>query len=68
MKGFPVGFSRDTYKLIIQNPEIWRKLGNTLWIVIVGTLLNVITTVMVAYPLSRDEMPFKRGLMRKLAE
>ena len=63
VKVWPVGFSLETYKMIISNPEIWRKLGNTIWIVVVGTLLNVITTVMVAYPLSREEMPFRRFLM-----
>jgi putative aldouronate transport system permease protein len=63
VKLFPIGFSLESYHLIVKNPEIWIKLGNTIWIVVVGTLLNVITTVMVAYPLSREEMPFKRFLM-----
>jgi putative aldouronate transport system permease protein len=63
VKLFPIGFSLESYKLIVKNPEIWMKLGNTIWIVAVGTALNVVTTVLVAYPLSRDEMPFKRFLM-----
>ncbi|MBP1988566.1 carbohydrate ABC transporter permease [Paenibacillus eucommiae] len=63
IKLFPVGFSLESYKLIFQSAEIWRKLGNTIWIVVVGTLLNIITTVLASYPLSRDEMPFKRFFM-----
>jgi len=63
IKVLPVGFSLDAYKMILKNQDIWIKLGNTIWIVVVGTLLNIVTTVLVAYPLSRDEMPFRRSLM-----
>jgi len=63
VKLFPIGFSLESYKLIFQSSEIWRKLGNTIWIVVVGTLLNIVMTVLAGYVLSRDEMPFKRFFM-----
>jgi putative aldouronate transport system permease protein len=63
VKVFPIGFSLESYKLIFQSTEIWIKLKNTIWIVVVGTLLNIVTTLLAAYPLSREEMPFRRFLM-----
>ena len=56
---FPVGFGLGAYKIIVQNSEIWMKFRNTIWVVTVGTVLNVIITILAAYPLSRKEMPFK---------
>ena len=56
---FPIGFELGAYKIIVQNSEIWMKFRNTIWVVAVGTALNVIITILAAYPLSRKEMPFK---------
>lgn len=63
VKLFPIGFSIESYKMIFQSAEIWRKLGNTIWIVVVGTLLNIILTVLAAYPLSRPELPMRKTFM-----
>lgn len=56
---YPIGFNVEAYKVIFTNSEIWAKLGNSVWIVVVGTLLNVFATVTAAYPLSRKELPLK---------
>lgn len=49
----PAGFSLSAYKAVIQNPNIYSGYANTLFIVIVGTLLNLFLTLLGAYVLSR---------------
>ena len=49
----PAGFSTSAYEVIIDNKNIWTGYGNTLFIVIIGTLVSLALTSMAAYPLSR---------------
>jgi putative aldouronate transport system permease protein len=49
----PVGFSLDGYKAVLQNANIYSGYSNTLFIVIVGTVLNLFLTLIGAYVLSR---------------
>ena len=50
---FPKGFSLQSYALIFKKPEIFIGFYNSAWYTVVGTILNVIFTVMAAYPLAR---------------
>ncbi|MBP1990749.1 carbohydrate ABC transporter permease [Paenibacillus eucommiae] len=50
---FPKGFSLESYARVFDNPDIWTAYGNTLFYAGVGTLLNILFTVLAAYPLSR---------------
>jgi len=50
---FPKGFSLNAYKLVLDNPDIWKSYANTLWYTVGGTALNVTMTILLAYPLSR---------------
>lgn len=50
---FPKGFSLGAYKLVFDNPDVWRAYYNTVWYTLVGTTVNVFMTVIGAYPLSR---------------
>jgi putative aldouronate transport system permease protein len=50
---FPVGFSLESYKLVLENPMIVIGYFNTLIYVIAGTALNLILTSFAAYALSR---------------
>jgi ABC-type sugar transport system, permease component len=59
----PVGFNLEAYKMIIRNHEIWNKLGNTVWIVVIGTVLSIIAAIIAAYPLSRKELQLRRFFM-----
>lgn len=52
---FPEGFSLEAYGMVFKNKSIWISYGNTLWYAVVGTLLNLIMTVITAYPLSVRE-------------
>jgi putative aldouronate transport system permease protein len=49
----PKGFSLTSYRMILSNPTVYVSYYNTLWYVVVGTLLNVALTMLAAYPLSR---------------
>ncbi|MBR1584386.1 MAG: carbohydrate ABC transporter permease [Clostridia bacterium] len=58
----PLGFTSAAYKMVIQNRSILTGYGNTLFIVFVGTALNVFITSLAAYVLSRDGYFLKRFL------
>ncbi len=50
---WPVGFNLDGYKQVLGQQKLWRAYYNTLWYMVVGTVLNIVFTVIAAYPLSR---------------
>jgi putative aldouronate transport system permease protein len=52
----PIGFSLESYKLVLKNPLIAIGYGNTLFYVIVGTALNILLTSFAAYALSRKQV------------
>lgn len=59
----PTGFSTSAYKVIINNGNIWSGYTNTLFIVIIGTLLSLLFTSMAAYPLSRKSFSTRNFFM-----
>ncbi|WP_127581506.1 carbohydrate ABC transporter permease [Paenibacillus koleovorans] len=50
---WPKGFSLQSYKLVADNPDLWRAYANTIFYTVVGTVINVVVTILLAYPLSR---------------
>lgn len=56
----PVDFSLEGYKTVFSHKLILSAYRNTIFYTVAGTLINVIVTVMCAYPLSRDDFPMKR--------
>lgn len=50
---FPKGFSVGSYKLVLQNQQVWRAYYNTIWYTVVGTTINIAITIMAGYALSR---------------
>ncbi len=50
---WPVGLNVMTYKYVLGFRQFWVSYGNTLFYVVVGTSINVICTMAMAYPLSR---------------
>lgn len=59
----PAGFSTSAYEVIIDNKNIWTGYGNTLFIVIIGTLVSLALTSMAAYPLSRKTFGLRNFFM-----
>lgn len=59
----PKGFSILSYKMVLSNPEVYRYYYNTMWYVVVGTTINVMLTMMAAYPLSRIRFFLRNHIM-----
>lgn len=49
----PVGFNISGFKKIFQDVKIWTAYSNTIFYTVVGTAVNIILTLLIAYPLSR---------------
>jgi putative aldouronate transport system permease protein len=58
---FPVEFSLLGYKTIFEYSKIWTGYGNSLFYMVVGTTVNVVLTILAAYPLSRRDF-YGRGI------
>lgn len=57
---FPKGFSLEAYRMMIGDMEMWRAYANTILYTLPTTVLMLVTSVLVAYPLT-----YKRLLGRK---
>lgn len=53
---WPVGFSLEGYVAVFKNEMIVTGYLNTLFYVVVGTVINLFMTVIAAYPLSRSDL------------
>lgn len=58
----PLGLNLDAYKAVINNPNIITGYGVTLFVVIVGTFLNVFITAVSAFVLTRKQFPLNKVL------
>jgi putative aldouronate transport system permease protein len=52
---FPVGLDFSSYSVVFADKEIVSHYYNTIWYTVVGTFLNVLFTVVMAYPLSKKK-------------
>ncbi|MFC6335110.1 carbohydrate ABC transporter permease [Paenibacillus septentrionalis] len=59
----PLGFTLDGYKLVFKDSSLLIGYRNTIIYVGLGTLVNMIMTIMGAFVLSRREMYFKNFIM-----
>lgn len=64
---FPKGFSLDAYQVVFEKPDVWLAYGNTIWYTVVGTVINVILTMLFAYPISRVSFVLKKQLTIMMA-
>lgn len=53
----PSEFTLDAYRQLLAKPEIPRAFGVTVFITVVGTAINMVLTTLMAYPLSRKDLP-----------
>ncbi|WP_409344330.1 carbohydrate ABC transporter permease [Paenibacillus sp. MBLB4367] len=60
---FPKELTFNAYKKLIGTSTIPRSLGVTVYITVVGTAINLILTTLVAYPLSRKQLPGRNGFL-----
>ncbi|MCR8635561.1 carbohydrate ABC transporter permease [Paenibacillus radicis (ex Xue et al. 2023)] len=59
----PLGLSLDAYTNVFRNPMILKGYGNTLFVVVVGLLFNILLTAFGAYALSRKSLQYRKQLM-----
>jgi putative aldouronate transport system permease protein len=59
----PEGFTLEPYMRVFENVKIWNGYGNTIFYAVAGTFINLVMTVLAAYPLSRKDLPGQQYLM-----
>ncbi|MBO2942681.1 carbohydrate ABC transporter permease [Paenibacillus sp. F411] len=52
---FPVEFTFTNYLYVFSDASIWRSFAVTIYITVLGTLINLAATASLAYPVSRQE-------------
>ena len=60
---WPVDFSLDGYKTVLEYRHVWTGYGNTILYAGIGTLVNVTMTILAAYPLSRQDFKDRNFFM-----
>lgn len=58
----PLGFSTEAYKAVFENQSIWSGYRNTMFFVLVGTVLNLLFTSQAAFVLSRRNFMLKKAI------
>lgn len=56
----PDGFSPDVWLLLLQHPNVQRGIFNSVWMTLVSVTIGVGGTALMAWGLSRDELPGRR--------
>ena len=59
---YPTGFSLSAYEKVFTKPEIYTGYGNTIFYVVVGTLISLFVTMTFAYVLSRKGLYWNKFL------
>ncbi len=62
----PKEFTLEAYEMVFGYKDIWVGYRNTIFYTVVGTVLNVIFTILIAYPISRRDLRGRGGVMKLL--
>lgn len=61
---WPIQFTLDTWKFVLADrADLWKSFGLTLGTTLIGTVLALLITAMMAYPLSKTEFKLSKILM-----
>jgi len=60
---WPVDFSLEGYRLVFEDANIMRGFRNTVVYTTLGTSINIVMTTLIAFPLSRKQLPARRAIM-----
>lgn len=60
---WPVEFTLDGYKAVFEHKKIWEGFYNSIIYTVFGTLVNVVMTIIAAYPLSRKDFYGRNFIM-----
>ncbi len=61
---WPVDFNWNAYETIFNYPDFFNTYGNTIQYTIFGTLIAMVMTILFAYPLSKDFLRGRKGVMK----
>lgn len=57
---FPIGFNIGAYKYLVHYKQLLSGFGVTAFVTVAGTFLQLVFTVITAYPLSRRNLPYRK--------
>lgn len=57
---WPKGFNLDAYTTVLQSPNLVTGFVNAVIYTVGGALIGTVLTVLAGYPISRDELPFRK--------
>ena len=60
---WPVDFTLENYREILKNESVWQAMKISVIITVAGTLINLLMTAGLAYPLSRSEFMGRRFIL-----
>jgi putative aldouronate transport system permease protein len=60
---WPVEFTIESYKLVIRNAAFWRAFSVSATLVLIGTSINMVMTMLTAYPLSKSDLKGRKAIM-----
>ena len=63
VKFWPIGFQLEAYRYVIGSKQFVSSLSVSLFVTLVGSTLAVICSVLVAYPLSKQNIPGRKALL-----
>ncbi|RXZ83342.1 carbohydrate ABC transporter permease [Paenibacillaceae bacterium] len=59
---FPTEFSLEAYRFIFSTSTLMTSMWVTIFITVAGTLINIVLTCLMAYPLARRDMDFRKPI------
>ncbi|OAS19920.1 carbohydrate ABC transporter permease [Paenibacillus oryzisoli] len=59
---FPTEFSLSAYSYIFSTGTLMRSMGVTIFITIAGTFINIMMTCLMAYPLARKDLDYRKPI------
>lgn len=62
----PKQITWEAYKHVLADPNMTNALKVNVWVTIVGTTCNLVTTMMLAYPLSRPDLPGRKFFIQMI--
>ena len=57
------GFTLESYKTVVKTKNLWTSYGNTIYYSVVGTMINMLLTVLCGYAISKKWMPGRRVII-----
>ena len=60
---WPVNPNLDGYRVVLGFDRLWTGLYNSIYITVIGTGINIVVTVIAAYPLSRKDLKLRKPIL-----